>query len=330
VNITCGWCVSALNDVLQVYACLQHDCIRRVLPANVLPLGERWRNPRAFIEGKNCRFGRRKIHSRRPPCLKVWFKTFSLFSADFFCSYQIGYNVLHAANYGAPQVRKRVLFVAARQGVPLPDFPIPTHVFPHARVQRVKLPTGAYLAPVSRFKYGDSNTDLSAPLHFVTIHEAIGDLVWSRSRHFDNSFTSAYFAASVRLVCIVVPKLGNLAYSNSHLGLTHTPRSRKLLLTERRNASAKTSLGSRLFQRCVLQELQQIRMLDTRNHVNILVGHYPVTRSSCDWGAKSFSTIIPNASTIILLNGTFLVFVLDWFLTETRIQNCKRASKSGS
>ncbi|KAG2037322.1 S-adenosyl-L-methionine-dependent methyltransferase [Suillus americanus] len=91
-------------------------------------------------------------------------------------NYQIGYNVLHAANYGAPQVRKRVLFVAARQGVPLPNFPIPTHVFPHARVQRVKLPTGAYLAPVSRLKYGDNNTDLSAPLHFVTIHEAIGDL----------------------------------------------------------------------------------------------------------------------------------------------------------
>ncbi|KAG1743398.1 S-adenosyl-L-methionine-dependent methyltransferase [Suillus lakei] len=91
-------------------------------------------------------------------------------------NYQIEYNVLHAANYGAPQARKRVLFVAARQGVPLPDFPIPTHFFPHARVQRVKLPTGAYLPPVSRLKYGNDNADLSAPLHFVTIHEAIGDL----------------------------------------------------------------------------------------------------------------------------------------------------------
>ncbi|KAG1798810.1 hypothetical protein EV424DRAFT_1440198 [Suillus variegatus] len=93
-------------------------------------------------------------------------------------NYQIEYNVLHAGNYGAPQARKSVLFVAARQGVPLPDFPIPTHVFLHARVQRVKLPTGAYLAPVSRLKYGDNNADLSAPLHFVRIHEAIGDLVW--------------------------------------------------------------------------------------------------------------------------------------------------------
>ncbi|KAG2133739.1 S-adenosyl-L-methionine-dependent methyltransferase [Suillus clintonianus] len=91
-------------------------------------------------------------------------------------NYQIEYNVLHAGNYGAPQARRRVLFVAARQGVALPEFPIPTHFFPHTKVQRVKLPTGAYLGPVTRLKYGDNKADLSAPLHFVTIHEAIGDL----------------------------------------------------------------------------------------------------------------------------------------------------------
>ncbi|KAG0701495.1 hypothetical protein DFH29DRAFT_1000139 [Suillus ampliporus] len=99
-----------------------------------------------------------------------------IFAALLALNYQVEFNVLHAAHYGAPQARKRVLFVAARQGVPLPEFPIPTHFFPHTRVQRVKLPTGAYLGPVSRLKYGDNNGDLSAPLHFVTIHEAIGDL----------------------------------------------------------------------------------------------------------------------------------------------------------
>ncbi|KAG2337145.1 S-adenosyl-L-methionine-dependent methyltransferase [Suillus weaverae] len=91
-------------------------------------------------------------------------------------NYQIKYHVHHAANYGAPQARKRGLFVGARQGVPLPDFPISTHCFPHARVQHVKVPTGAYLTPISRLKYSNDNADLSAPLHFVTIHEAIGDL----------------------------------------------------------------------------------------------------------------------------------------------------------
>ncbi|KAG2063855.1 S-adenosyl-L-methionine-dependent methyltransferase [Suillus decipiens] len=99
-----------------------------------------------------------------------------IYAALLALNYQIKYNVLHAGNYGAPQARRRVLFVAARQGVPLPDFPIPTHVFPHAKVQRIRLPTGAYLAPVSRLKYSDDNADLSAPLRFVTIHEAIGDL----------------------------------------------------------------------------------------------------------------------------------------------------------
>jgi hypothetical protein len=220
--------------------------------------------------------------------------------------------------------------VAARQGVALPDFPIPTHFFPHTRVQRVKLPTGAYIAPVSRLKYGDDNADLSAPLHFVTIHEAIGDLVWSRNRLFDSSFTPEHFAASVRLVCTAIPTFMNLANSNLHPGSTHIPTSRKLLLTERWSASAKLSLGSRLFQRCILQELQRTHTLVTQNHVNILVGHYPATRSSCDKGAKSFSTIIPNASTMLLLNGTFLLSFLDRCPTETRTQNCKRASKSWS
>jgi hypothetical protein len=154
-------------------------------------------------------------------------------------------------------------------------------------------------------------------------------VIWY-GRHFYHSFTSAYFAASVRLVCTVCPTLGNMACSHLHLGSPHTPRSRKLLLVERWNASAKMSLGFHLCQRCGLQELQQTRTLVTRNHVNNLVGHYPATRSSCNRGAKSFSTIIPNVPTILLLNGTYLLFFLDWFLTETRVQNCRRSFKSGS
>jgi len=89
--------------------------------------------------------------------------------------------------------------VGAKQDVPLPDFPIPTHFFPHARVQRVKLPTGAYLEPVGRSKYKDDDdtVDLSAPLHFVTIHEAIGDLVWFKSLCDNNFLTPTHLAASV-------------------------------------------------------------------------------------------------------------------------------------
>lgn len=119
------------------------------------------------------------------------------------------------------------------------------------------------------------------------------------------------FAASGRSVCAAVPTFMNLANSNLHPGLTHIPTSRKLLLTKRWSASAKLSLGFRHFQRCILQELQRTRTLVTQNHVDILVGHYPATRSSCDKGAKSSSTIKPNTSTISSLNGTFLLSLLD-------------------
>jgi len=108
--------------------------------------------------------------------LKYEIDTFTIVSCSLFFSYQIKFNALHAANYGAPQARRRVLFLGARQDVLLPDFPFPTHFFPHTRVQRVKLPTGAYLQAVGRSKC-DDQVDLSAPLHFVTIHEAISDLV---------------------------------------------------------------------------------------------------------------------------------------------------------
>ena len=48
-----------------------------------------------------------------------------------FSAYQIKFNALHAANYGAPQACRRVLFLGARQDVLLPDFPFfPTHLFP--------------------------------------------------------------------------------------------------------------------------------------------------------------------------------------------------------
>ncbi|KAG2029571.1 S-adenosyl-L-methionine-dependent methyltransferase, partial [Suillus americanus] len=108
--------------------------------------------------------------------------TIALGIVKFICAallalnYQMRFNVLHAENYGAPQTCKRFVLMAARQGLSLPEFPIPTHFFPHKIIRSIKLPTGEYLGPVSRLKYGDTSLDLSAPLHYVTIHEAIGDL----------------------------------------------------------------------------------------------------------------------------------------------------------
>lgn len=94
------------------------------------------------------------------------------------------FKVLQAGQYGAPQGRRRVIFWGAKQGVPLPKFPLPTHCFywgrgPHA----YKLPTGDVLNPAMR---SESNMDEDrgrvehhqyAPFLPVTVYDAIGDLV---------------------------------------------------------------------------------------------------------------------------------------------------------
>ncbi|OBZ65761.1 Acetolactate synthase, mitochondrial [Grifola frondosa] len=93
--------------------------------------------------------------------------------------YQVHFRVLQAGQYGAPQSRRRVIFWGARRDVPLPDFPAPTHSFPKL-MHSFNLPTGDILYPVSRTKtYGSQNKDdhhQCAPLPFITVHDAIGDL----------------------------------------------------------------------------------------------------------------------------------------------------------
>jgi DNA (cytosine-5)-methyltransferase 1 len=43
------------------------------------------------------------------------------------------YRVLNAANYGVPQDRKRLFLLGARNGLPLPNYPFPTHEPPNGR-----------------------------------------------------------------------------------------------------------------------------------------------------------------------------------------------------
>lgn len=90
--------------------------------------------------------------------------------------YQSKFAVLQAAQYGAPQCRKRVIFWGARYDVLMPEWPIPTHCSP-IKLIRAGLPTSSVLPPIIRDKCeGGLDDDRSAPLHFVTIDEAIGDL----------------------------------------------------------------------------------------------------------------------------------------------------------
>ena len=44
-------------------------------------------------------------------------------------NYQVKMGVLQAGHYGVPQNRVRVFIWAAQNGLPLPEYPVPTHDF---------------------------------------------------------------------------------------------------------------------------------------------------------------------------------------------------------
>jgi site-specific DNA-cytosine methylase len=64
-------------------------------------------------------------------------------------SYQVRFAVLQAGAYGLPQGRHRIVYIAAKNGTPLPDFPLPTHQFP-TPPPSVKLPTGNTAPMITR------------------------------------------------------------------------------------------------------------------------------------------------------------------------------------
>lgn len=95
--------------------------------------------------------------------------------------YQVTFKVLQAGQYGAPQGRRRVIFWGAKKGWTLPRFPFPTHCFPQAP-PNFKLPTGDLLYPAHRSTETDEDGDSAnyggyAPLAYITVNDAIGDLV---------------------------------------------------------------------------------------------------------------------------------------------------------
>ena len=60
--------------------------------------------------------------------------------------YQVRWGLLQAAQYGAPQRRSRLIFLAARRGLNLPRFPRPTHTFMETRLG--KGATGEIMPPI--------------------------------------------------------------------------------------------------------------------------------------------------------------------------------------
>ena len=97
--------------------------------------------------------------------------------------YQCHFRVLQAGQYGAPQSRLRVIFMAAKRGLLLPKFPVPTHCTADD-VQHYNLETGNLLRPVVRVvptddrELGARQTWLQFAPHLrVSVEDAISDLV---------------------------------------------------------------------------------------------------------------------------------------------------------
>ena len=83
------------------------------------------------------------------------------------------FSILQAGVYGSPQHRRRVIFWGARRGLPLPEFPIPTHNFESPK-WAVQLDTGLRLDHVTR---DPDRPHRGAPLRAVTVDDVISDLV---------------------------------------------------------------------------------------------------------------------------------------------------------
>ncbi|EMD32847.1 hypothetical protein CERSUDRAFT_99217 [Gelatoporia subvermispora B] len=83
--------------------------------------------------------------------------------------FQVRFGLLQAAHYGTPQSRVRFFLIASRRGLPLPQFPTPTHFFHVKDNLEIKLTDDEPAAAV-RTAAG------VAPFSFVSIEDAIGDL----------------------------------------------------------------------------------------------------------------------------------------------------------
>jgi DNA (cytosine-5)-methyltransferase 1 len=92
--------------------------------------------------------------------------------------YQHQIALMQAGRYGVPQNRERVIVLASRGDVPLPDFPLPTHIF-NRHATRKKLANGEQLQPIQRSggNHPFPHECLCAPLPAVTVDNYLDDLV---------------------------------------------------------------------------------------------------------------------------------------------------------
>lgn len=101
--------------------------------------------------------------------------------------YQVKFKLLQAAQYGVPQTRKRVIFIGAKRGLTLPEFPVPVYAFSKG-CSKLSVPAGATdmkIPAPSRWRSKLVNNDgkdqslyhQCAPHEMRSVNDAIGDLV---------------------------------------------------------------------------------------------------------------------------------------------------------
>ena len=85
---------------------------------------------------------------------------------------------MQAGRYGVPQNRERVIILASRGDILLPEFPLPTHAF-NRHATRKKLANGEELQPIQRSggNHPLLHECLCAPLPAVSIDDYLDDLV---------------------------------------------------------------------------------------------------------------------------------------------------------
>lgn len=77
------------------------------------------------------------------------------------------YALLNASDYGTPQSRKRLVYLAAMVGYPLPDIPQPTHSSIAPKTKAIEASWGIIPTPEYRPYY---------PHRYVSVRDAISDL----------------------------------------------------------------------------------------------------------------------------------------------------------
>ncbi|KAF7346464.1 DNA (cytosine-5)-methyltransferase [Mycena sanguinolenta] len=88
--------------------------------------------------------------------------------------YQVRFKVLQAGQYGTPQDRERIIFLAAMRGHKLPEFPIPTHAFKPARRFKIPLRRNDRIRPPTCSRTEEDHP--YAPHPAVTVNDAIEDM----------------------------------------------------------------------------------------------------------------------------------------------------------